>query len=436
MNDTVMIPTAIDLERKILGVILTLPDTYVQVANLCHKNLFCDEDNRDVFEAINKCFEDNNCLIKKEIENNLKNVPKGILLYLESEANEISHLVDNIRILKQFYVRRLIINTSDWCIKKAENLQNDEFELADKFRTCYEKISNELYLDEEITTAMQIKNTIELIEEVSKNKSEITGVPSGYNKLDILTGGFQKGELIILAGRPGMGKSTLALEILQNAYNKDYKGAFFSLEMKYQNLWQKMFASACGIDHSKIRKGLINDEEKTKINEHIKTLIDKTIFIYDKGRLGVNEFRVIARNLKIGKDIDFIIVDYLQLMNAFDGSQKPNNREQEISLISTTLKQTAMDLNVPVIALAQLNREVEKRADKRPILSDLRESGSIEQDADVACFLYRDEVYAKESELPKGYTELRILKQRNDKIGKAELTFKPEYSKFIEYSEF
>jgi len=278
-----------------------------------------------------------------------------------------------------------------------------------------------------------ITSSFKKIEELYEKKQLITGVPTGFTDLDAKTSGFQPADLIIVAGRPSMGKTALCLNIAQHAaYEAQIPTAIFSLEMSKEQLALRMLCSEARVDNHKLRSGFIADSEWGKLSMGAGKLADTQIFIDDTPGITVLEMRAKARRMKSEHGLGLIIIDYLQLMSS--AQQRSDNREQEISEISRSLKSLAKELHVPVVALSQLNRMVESRADKRPQMSDLRESGAIEQDADVILFIYRDEVYHKDSEEAKGKAEIIIGKQRNGPTGEVHLTFINEYTRFEDYS--
>ena len=271
-------------------------------------------------------------------------------------------------------------------------------------------------------------STIEYLEGLRKRQNVITGISTGFADLDSKTNGFQNGDLIIIAGRPSMGKTALAVNIAINSSTEhQYKVGIFSLEMTAKQIVLRMISSISGIDFYRIRTGFIKENEW---NDNIMKTLDKLkrtkIYIDDSSFMTSTDIRTKARKMKIEKDIDIIIVDYLQLLQ---GKGK-ENRTQEISEISRSLKILAKELDIPIIALSQLNRGVELREDKKPVMADLRESGAIEQDADIIIFIYRDEVYNKNKENNKGKAELIIAKQRNGPIGSVELQFTKEIATF------
>jgi replicative DNA helicase len=273
-----------------------------------------------------------------------------------------------------------------------------------------------------------LMETYERIEFLYHHKGGITGIPSGYVDLDRMTSGFQKSDLIILAARPSVGKTAFALNVAQNvAIRANETVAIFSLEMSASQLVQRMICAEANIDAHRLRTGMLEEEDWGKLTMGISALSQAPIYIDDSPGVTVTEIRSKCRRLKAEKGLGMILIDYMQLIQ---GRGKGENRQQEISEISRTLKMIARELHVPVIALSQLSRAVEQRQDKHPMLSDLRESGSIEQDADIVAFLYRDDYYNPETE-KKNIIEILIAKQRNGPTGKVELVFLKNYNKFV-----
>jgi replicative DNA helicase len=274
-----------------------------------------------------------------------------------------------------------------------------------------------------------ILGNIETLEEKQGNHSLVTGVPTGFNQLDNLTSGLQNSDLIILAARPSMGKTALALNIARNAaVDANVPVAVFSLEMSKEQLSLRMLCSEARIDSSRLRGGFFSMEDWHRLTDAAGTLSEAPIYIDDSPSLSAMEIRAKARRLKMDKNIGLIIIDYLQLMQ---GRSSAERRDLEISEISRGLKALAKELKLPVMALSQLNRMLEQRTDKRPRLSDLRESGALEQDADVVAFIYRDEVYNKEEDNPnRGAAEIILSKQRNGPTGDVFLSFLKSYTRF------
>ncbi|RLC26906.1 MAG: replicative DNA helicase, partial [Deltaproteobacteria bacterium] len=274
-----------------------------------------------------------------------------------------------------------------------------------------------------------IDGNIETLEERQGNKALVTGVPTGFTRLDNLTSGLQQSELIILAARPSMGKTALALNIARNAaVDANIPVAIFSLEMSKEQLSMRLLCSEARIDSSRLRGGFFSMEDWRKLTDAAGVLSDTSIFIDDTPDISAMEIRAKARRLKMEKDIGLVIIDYLQLMK---GRMSAERRDLEISEISRSLKALAKELDIPVMALSQLNRMLEQRNDKQPRLSDLRESGALEQDADVVAFIYRDEIYNSDENNPKkGMADILLRKNRNGPTGEATLTFLDSYTRF------
>jgi len=274
-----------------------------------------------------------------------------------------------------------------------------------------------------------VQDAIDVIEERQLNKALVTGVETGFSKFDEMTAGLQKSDFIIIAGRPSMGKTALGMNIARNAaVNNNIPVAIFSLEMSKEQLAMRLLCSEARIDSSKIRSGFLSKEDFSKITDAAGVLSEAPIYIDDSPRTSAMEIRTKARRLKMEKDLGMVVIDYVQLMKTRSDIER---RDLEISDISRSLKILAKELDIPVVALSQLNRKLEERQDKRPVLSDLRESGALEQDADVVTFIYRDEVYNKSEDNPNiGKAEILIRKQRNGPIGVVPLTFLSSCTRF------
>ena len=281
---------------------------------------------------------------------------------------------------------------------------------------------------EDFTPIRQVvMNAMDRVEAASRNKGSVTGIPTGFLDLDYRTAGMQPSDLVLIAARPSMGKTAFVLNIAQHvAFKQNKTVAIFSLEMSKEQLVNRMFSLESNIDAQNLRTGQLNDEEWEKLIETAGVIGKSNLFIDDTPGISVSELRSKCRKLKLEKNLSMIIIDYLQLMS---GSGRSESRQQEISDISRSLKAIARELSVPVLALSQLSRAVEQRPDHRPMMSDLRESGAIEQDADVVMFIYRDDYYNHETE-KKDIAEIIIAKQRNGPIGTIELAWIPKYTKF------
>jgi replicative DNA helicase len=275
--------------------------------------------------------------------------------------------------------------------------------------------------------------TLEKIENASRLKSSVTGLPTGFLDLDYKTSGFQPSDFILIAARPSMGKTAFVLNIAEYmAFRKNIPCALFSLEMSRDQLMNRLFALESRVNAQSLRTGKLKDDEWAKLVEGAGIISNSQLVIDDTPGINLQEFRSRARKYKLDHDIQIIFIDYLQLMAGNGG--RNDNRQQEISDISRALKSLARELNIPIVALSQLNRAVEQREDHRPMMSDLRESGAIEQDADMVMFIYRDDYYNKDTE-EKGIAEIIIGKQRNGPIGTVKLVWLPEYTKFANMSK-
>ncbi|HKZ15905.1 MAG TPA: replicative DNA helicase, partial [Geobacteraceae bacterium] len=334
------------------------------------------------------------------------------------------------KIVKEKAIARKLINAATEIITKGHDEQVEIEQLLDEAEKVIFDISENKIKPSYYPINTILKDTIKNIEALYEKKEHVTGVPTGYVDLDGKTAGFQRGDLIIIAGRPSMGKTAFALNIAQYASihaDPPQPVAVFSLEMSKEQLVTRLLCSEARVDAGRLRTGHLIDTDWAKLTRGASSLHQAKIFIDDSPAISVLEMRAKSRRLKAEHKIGMVIVDYLQLMR---GGSNPESRQQEISEISRSLKALAKELEVPVIALSQLNRGLESRTDKRPMMSDLRESGAIEQDADVIMFVYREEVYDKENADLKGKAEIIIGKQRNGPIGIVELTFLGEYTRF------
>jgi replicative DNA helicase len=337
------------------------------------------------------------------------------------------------RIVQEKYLKRQLISTSTKIVERCFDESTDALQEIDLAESDIFKIAEKRFSGSYLDIKTLTHDTMSIVHQLAeRDKTGVTGVPSGFRDLDKLTGGFQNSDLIIIAARPSMGKTALALSMARNvAVEYNMPVAVFSIEMSDTQLVMRLFAAESHIGFHKIRTGHLNEDDLTHVATRIGKLADSPLYIDDSPALTVTEFRAKCRRLKKEKDIKLVIIDYLQLMNP----PKAESREREISMMSSSLKQIAKELDIPVIALAQLNRDVEKRPDKRPMLSDLRESGSIEQDADVVLFVYRPEFYNittwSDTNFPTENTgEIIIGKQRNGPTGNVRLVFQKEFARF------
>ena len=318
---------------------------------------------------------------------------------------------------------RLNEEIANTCYAGKESL---EYILEDTEKRVFQLVQKRT-ADDYVPIRTVVMNAMDKIEMAAKNKGNVTGIPTGFIDLDYRTAGMQPSDLVLIAARPSMGKTAFALNIAQYvAFRKDMTVAIFSLEMSKEQLVNRMFSLESNVDAQKLRTGQLNDQEWERLIEGAGNIGKSKLIIDDTPGISISELRSKCRKYKLEHGLSMIMIDYLQLMS---GSGRSDSRQQEISDISRSLKSVARELNVPVLALSQLSRAVEQRPDHRPILSDLRESGAIEQDADVVMFIYRDDYYNKETD-KKGISEIIIAKQRNGPIGTVELAWLPEYTKF------
>ncbi len=433
-NQIVMLPQNMEAEQNVLGAMLNDSIYVAQVLETLKKEDFYKEAHQIIFQNISELYINDIAidivtLSDKLRSNNLLDKIGGITYISELYGAIIKglNLRSYINIVKDKSILRKLINASNCIIDDSYNKQTEVknvIEDAEKriFNISQKRNSNDVEPLRDILTRGMIQ-----IEELYKNKGSLTGVPSGFIDLDAKTSGFQKGNMVLIAARPSMGKSTLALNICENSSIKHGKKViFFSLEMSKEELSFKLLCSQSNIDLIKLRTGNLDDSDWERIARASGPLSNAKIFIDDTAAISIMEVKSKCRRMKMEVGLDLIIIDYLQLMT---GSAQTDNRQQEVSEISRSIKALAKEMECPVIALSQLSRAPEQRADHRPILSDLRESGSIEQDADLVMLLYRDEYYNKETD-KQNISECIIAKQRNGSTGTVELSWDGRHSRF------
>jgi len=429
-------PQQIEAEQSLLGGIMVDSSGLPSALEVLKGDEFYKESHRIIFTAIQDLFERNEPVDILTVTNLLE---ERKLLESVGGASYIAALTDAMptssnvaayaKIINEKAVMRRLIQSANEIISFAYGGGKNSEEVLDSaeaaiFRIAERKIRNSYFPLKEV-----IKKNIETIERYQEYRETVTGVPSGYKDLDKLTAGFQKSDLIIIAARPSMGKTALGLCIARNAAMKSgIPVGFFSLEMSKEQLAMRLLCSEAMVDSHKIRSGFLSRQECGKLLQAAGLFMDVPIYIDDTPGISPLELRAKARRIMADQGLGLVVVDYLQLMR---GRETAERREQEISEISRSLKGLAKELDIPVIAIAQLNRKVEERADKRPLLSDLRESGAIEQDADVIAFIYRDEVYAKHGSKEPGVAEIIIGKQRNGPSGETvKLAYISTYTRF------
>ncbi len=429
-------PHNIEAEQSILSAILIENNTLPEVLEILSDQDFYREAHRKIFKAMVELFEKNEPADLVTLTNLLKE--RGQLGALGG-ASYLAELVDAVPmavnaahyakiVQEKASLRRLIEQAASITTRCFED-KGDVEEILDFAERSIFDISENKIKPSFYTLGEILTDTYKAVEEAYENKVLVTGIPTGFQGLDEKTSGFQPGDLIVIAGRPSMGKTALALNIARNAsLETGEPAAVFSLEMSKEQLSLRMLSAEARIDSSRMRGGFLSESDLARINRAAGALYDIPIYIDDSPAISALEIRAKARRMKMDRGLELVVIDYLQLMR---GRASAERRELEISEISRSLKALAKELNIPVVALSQLNRKVEDRTNKRPVLSDLRESGAIEQDADVILFIYRDEVYHKEEDNPnKGIAELILAKQRNGPIGSVKLAFLDTYTRF------
>jgi replicative DNA helicase len=431
-------PQNLEAERAVLGAVLMDNDALYTVMEILVPSDFHQPSHRLLFSTMLDLSERGEPIDIVILADRLRsggNLDKaGGPDYLPTLADEVptSAGVGNYaKIVKEKSVLRHLIEASTDIVQDCFESAGEVDELIDEAERRIFAISEQRIRTGFLSMKEIVKSSFKTIESLYEKKEHITGVASGFADIDDLTSGFQPSDLVIIAGRPSMGKTAFALNIAQHAALKSKKTvAIFSLEMAKEQLVMRMLCSEARIDAHRLRSGFLGTTDWPKLSTAAGRLAEASIFIDDTPAISSMEMRAKTRRLKADKGLDLLIVDYLQLMSG----RRSDSREQEISEISRSCKALAKELGVPVLALSQLNRGVESRQDKRPILADLRESGAIEQDADVIIFIYRDEVYNKES-MDKGVAEIIIGKQRNGPVGTRKLTWMDKYTRFEDMTD-
>ncbi len=443
-------PSAVEVEMSVLGALMIDEEAVPKAVELLQPEAFFDPKNAIIFNAITSLYESGEPVDTVSVYEELKKEGKveqaGGAAYISKLTKDISSAANidyHARVVLEKWILRKLISSSMEIASLAFEGQKDVFDLLDEAENKIFQISEQGIKESFTSMEKAVKEAWELIEAIHAKKISTYSVPTGFTELDDLLGGFQKSDLIIIAARPAMGKTAFAMSAARNAAieNKIPIGVF-SLEMATNQLVTRLISAEARINAHSLRTGKFKVEDGAKFSRIIHRLTQAPIYIDDTPGISILELRAKARRLKNEKNIGLLIVDYLQLVNP---SIHMDSREREISTISRSLKALAKELNIPVIALSQLNRQVETRSDKRPQLSDLRESGSIEQDADVVIFLNRPEVYGitqfsgsddMKGESTEGIAEVIIGKQRNGPIGEVKLKFLKEYARFENLDRF
>ncbi|MEA2021485.1 MAG: replicative DNA helicase [Candidatus Caldatribacteriota bacterium] len=428
-------PQNISAEQATLGSMLLQEDAILHAIEILKPEDFYRKSHEIIYRCISELFDKSNGVDLVTLTEELKRKDLleriGGVTYLTNLISSVptaANIEYYVKIVEEKSILRNLINSATKIVAMGYEEKEDAKVLMDKAEHLMFEVSQRNLGQSFIPIKEILQDSFEKIEDLYHRDEYITGIPSGFVEFDDITTGFQPSELIIVAGRPGMGKTAFCMNIAQNAaISRNTPVAIFSLEMSKSQLVQRMLCSEARVDAHNLRKGRLAESDWPRLSMTAGRLSSAPIFIDDTAGITCLEIKAKARRLKAQHDLGLIIIDYLQLMQ---NVSRAENRQQEISEISRSLKSLARELNVPVIAASQLSRAVEQRNEKKPLLSDLRESGAIEQDADLVVFIYRDEYYKKEKSEKKGIAEIIISKQRNGPTGKIDLTFIKEYAKF------
>ncbi|MBU1008211.1 replicative DNA helicase [Candidatus Dependentiae bacterium] len=433
------LPANVNAEKAVLSAILLNEQNIAHVSDFLLAQDFYSRPHQVIYQAlvdlsqvgkkIDLVVLQDHLDAKKELAN------IGGLMYLmglQEDIPSIGLVEQHAKIIKEKSILRSLIYSSAQIISNCyEHGADDISELLDFAEKKIFQVSSKISTQSFVPLNTLLKQTFKQLADVKTLREGVTGVPSGFAKFDQMTSGMQRGDLLILAARPSMGKTALALNMALNAWHAGFSVGVFSLEMSAEQLVLRMLSSESHIPHQKIRNAMITSDEWMELTNTAARLAEAQVYIDDSASMTIMELRAKARRLKAKHDIKLLVIDYLQLLN---GGGRFENRTQEISMISRSLKALAKELNIPVLALSQLSRSLESRMDKRPMLSDLRESGAIEQDGDVIFFVYRDVIYNPDTEHPD-LTEIIIGKQRNGPIGSLYARFIGEVARFEDIGE-
>jgi len=434
-------PHSVEAEQAVLGGLMIDNSSWDQVGDRLSEGDFYIYDHKVVFRAIGELADKNLpfdiITLSDWLERQKELSDPSVLAYLGTLANETpsaANIGAYAEIVRERSVLRQLIGVGTEIADSAYHAKDrDSKELLDQAEQKVFAIAEQGNRNKEGFQSLKslLKTAVERIDVLFEQEEAITGLPTGFNDFDEMTSGLQGGDLVVVAGRPSMGKTSFALNMAQYAAVKHQAAvAVFSMEMPGEQLAMRMLSSLGRIDQHRLRTGKLAEEDWPRLSSAVSMLAEVPLFIDDTAALNPTELRARARRLKREHDLQMVVIDYLQLMQV---SGRAENRTTEISEISRSLKALAKELNVPVIALSQLNRSLEQRPNKRPVMSDLRESGAIEQDADLIVFIYRDEVYNEDS-TDKGTAEIIIGKHRNGPIGTVRLTFLGQYTSFENHS--
>ncbi|WP_299449022.1 replicative DNA helicase [uncultured Phascolarctobacterium sp.] len=441
-------PQNIEAEQSVLGAMLIDKEAIAKATEILSSDDFYREAHRVIFNAMLELYNKNEAVDMVTVtdilrrENKLEDI--GGIAYITSLANVVltaANVKFHADIVAEKSILRQLVRVSTEIAAMGYEANDEVGVLLDTAESRILEISNRKKKADFTPISAVLMESVQNIEKLLENKGGLTGLPSGFNDLDKLTSGLHPSDFIILAARPSMGKTALALNIVQNVALRAHKKvggqprsvAFFSLEMSKEQLVNRMLCAEANIDSQRLRIGEMNDKDWDALWAACDTMSKANIFIDDTAGITVMDMRSRARRLKAEHGLDLIVVDYLQLMQGSGKRNSSGDRQQEVSEISRSLKALARELDVPVLALSQLSRGVEARQVKRPMLSDLRESGSLEQDADIVAFLYREDYYNPETE--NKHTELIIAKHRNGPVDTVNLFFHKQFTKFVGFTK-
>ena len=442
-----MPPQALELEEAVLGAMLLEKDAFINVSEILKSDCFYKEAHQYIFDAITNLFSREQPIDILTVTEELRRMAKleevGGAFYITQLTGRVAsaaHIEYHSRIIYQKFLQREMIRISGVIQTKAFDDTEDVNDLLEEAENSLFMLSQGSMKRDVIQINPVISEAIENIKKASQRSDGLSGVPSGFTELDRITSGWQASDMVVIAARPAMGKTAFVLSMARNMAVKYKQGvAFFSLEMANVQLVNRLIVSETELNADKIKNGRLEPYEWEQLDHKIKSLIDAPLFVDDTAGLSVFELRAKARRLKKQHDIKIIIIDYLQLMNA--SGMNPGNRQEEVSMISRSLKGLAKELNVPILALSQLSRAIENRTGegKRPQLSDLRESGAIEQDADMVLFIHRPEYYKitedEQGNSLIGMAEIIVSKHRNGATGEVRLRFRPEAIRFEDIAD-
>ena len=430
-----ILPHSIEAEQSVVGSMLMGREAIMAASEMLTSDDFYQHQYGVIFDAMVELFNEGKPVDLVTLQDRLKekDLPPEItsMEFVRDLLNAVPTSA-NVRHYATIVSEKAVLRR---LIKLSEEIENECYLNKEPVEVILEETEKRMFKllqqrnsGDYVPIRQVVMNTLENIERASKTKGNVTGLATGFTDLDYKTSGFQPSDFILVAARPSMGKTAFVLNIAQYmAFKKDKAVAIFSLEMSREQLMNRLFSMEYKVDSQSLRTGNLKDEEWSKLIESAGIIGESNLIIDDTPGISIAEMRSKCRKYKLEHGLDIIIIDYLQLMTG--SGRGSDSRQQEISDISRSLKALARELNVPVVALSQLSRAVEQRTDHRPMLSDLRESGAIEQDADVVMFIYRDDYYNKDSE-DKGIAEIIIAKQRNGPIGTVNLVWLPDYTKF------